>query len=142
MCVANIKDSNIVNGSQGIIVKFKRVVGEKYDYYPVVDFIDVGEVLVGDHKWVSETMPHIGIQQIPLILAWAITIHKSQGSTLTHAEIDVGNDIFEYGQTYVALSRVKTIDGLQLSSFNVNNIKINKRVQEYYKNINTQTLKK
>ena len=65
----------------------------------------------------SEKIPYVGIKQIPLILAWAITIHKAQGVTLDVAQIDAGQNIFECGQTYVALSRIKNIDGLYLSSF-------------------------
>jgi len=65
-------------------------------------------------------------------LAWAITIHKSQGATLDTAEIDVGSDIFECGQTYVALSRVKSLNGLYLTSFDVSKIKINVKVKKYY----------
>jgi ATP-dependent DNA helicase PIF1 len=69
---------------------------------------------------------------VPLILAWALTIHKSQGATLDTAEIDVGSGIFECGQTYVALSRVKSLNGLYLTSFDVRRIKINVKVKEYY----------
>jgi hypothetical protein len=61
-----------------------------------------------------------------------LTIHKSQGATLDTAEIDVGSGIFECGQTYVALSRVKTLDGLYLTSFDAKRIRINKKVQQFY----------
>jgi hypothetical protein len=67
-----------------------------------------------------------------LILAWALTIHKAQGSTLDIAEVDAGSGIFECGQTYVALSRVKSLEGLYLCSFDANRIKINRKVQEFY----------
>jgi hypothetical protein len=70
-----------------------------------------------------------------LILAWALTIHKSQGSTLDAAEIDVGSGIFECGQTYVALSRVKSLNGLYLTSFDVSRIRINKKVQAFYEEL-------
>jgi ATP-dependent DNA helicase PIF1 len=70
-----------------------------------------------------------------LILAWALTIHKSQGSTLDAAEINVGSSIFECGQTYVALSRVKSLDGLYLTSFDYNKIIINKKVKEFYEKL-------
>jgi hypothetical protein len=72
------------------------------------------------------------VSQVPLILAWALTIHKSQGATLDAAEIDVGSGIFECGQTYVALSRVKSLDGLYLTSFDAKRIRINKKVKDFY----------
>jgi ATP-dependent DNA helicase PIF1 len=144
MCVANITNiltgKRISNGSQGIIIKFEYYnssdINIKSSLYPLVNFIGIGNILMIPYIWKSEKIKDIGIQQIPLILAWAITIHKAQGSTVSHAEIDVGQDVFEYGQTYVALSRVKSLDGLRLRSFNVANIKINKRVKQFYKMIN------
>jgi hypothetical protein len=84
------------------------------------------------HSWESDKIPGIGVSQIPLILSWALTIHKSQGATLDAAEIDVGSGIFECGQTYVALSRVKSLEGLYLTSFDAKRIRINKKVKEYY----------
>ena len=90
------------------------------------------------HVWQSETIPGIGVSQIPLILAWALTIHKSQGASIDCAEIDVGSSIFECGQTYVALSRVKSLEGLYLTSFDVNKIKINRKVRDFYAHIQEQ----
>jgi hypothetical protein len=86
--------------------------------------------------WQSDKIPGIGVSQVPLILAWALTIHKSQGATLDAAEIDVGSGIFECGQTYVALSRVKSLDGLYLTSFDASKIRINRKVKEFYDNLN------
>jgi hypothetical protein len=85
--------------------------------------------------WQSDKIPGIGVSQVPLILAWALTIHKSQGATLDAAEIDVGSGIFECGQTYVALSRVKNLDGLYLTSFDASKIRINRKVKEFYDNL-------
>ena len=64
-----------------------------------------------------------------------MTIHKSQGATLDAAEIDVGRGIFECGQTYVALSRVKSLEGLFLTSYDPTKIKINRKVKEYYEKL-------
>ena len=131
MCIINIKsdqgDILICNGSQGIIIEFCNTTG-----CPKVKYNNGIEMVMTRHIWSSDKIPGIGISQIPLILSWALTIHKSQGATLDAAEIDVGSGIFECGQTYVALSRVKSLDGLYLSSFDAKRIRINKKVKEYY----------
>jgi len=75
------------------------------------------------------------LSQIPLLLAWALTIHKAQGSSMESAEIDVGSSIFECGQTYVALSRIKSMEGLYLKSFDPQSIYINPRVREFYQQL-------
>lgn len=132
MCVINIKINNellICNGSQGIVTSFCPA------GFPVVKYNNGFEMIMTLHTWMSEKIIGLCISQIPLILAWALTIHKSQGSTLDAAEIDIGDNIFECGQTYVALSRVKSLDGLYLSSFNYNKIKINKKVKEFYEEL-------
>ena len=72
------------------------------------------------------------VSQIPLMLAWAITVHKSQGMTLDKIECDLAS-AFEEGQVYVAISRVKSIEGLYLKSFNANHVKVNPRVVEFYR---------
>ena len=130
MCIANIDqdcDLPIVNGSQGIIVAFLE--------NPVVKFQNGSVRQIAPHCWNSENVPGISISQIPLIYSWALTIHKSQGVTLDTAQIDVGSRIFECGQTYVALSRVKDINGLYLTSFNYRFIKVNKKAKEFYDNL-------
>ena len=131
MCVANIdmeSDMQIVNGSQGIIIDFK-------DNLPIVKFRNGAIRVMGHQSWMSEKVPWMGVKQIPLILAWAITIHKAQGVTLDVAQIDAGRHIFECGQTYVALSRIKSIDGLYLSAFDPRKIKVNKKVKQFYENL-------
>lgn len=135
MCIINMqsdKGFEICNGSQGIVTGFCEITNN-----PIVKFNNGTVMNMSSHTWTSEKIPGIGISQIPLILAWALTIHKSQGSTLEVAEIDVGSGIFECGQTYVALSRVRSIDGLYLKSFDVSKIKINKKVKDYYESLTT-----
>jgi hypothetical protein len=91
--------------------------------------------MIEPHCWQSEEYPCIAITQYPLCLAWALTIHKIQGATLSMAEIDIGNSVFEYGQTYVALSRVQSLDGLYLSAFEPHRIRANPKVIEFYNKI-------
>ena len=64
-----------------------------------------------------------------------MTIHKVQGATMKLAEMDLGNSIFEYGQIYVALSRVESLEGLYLAAFHAHKIKANPIVKEFYKRI-------
>jgi ATP-dependent DNA helicase PIF1 len=133
MCIINIErlgGEMICNGSQGIITRFSEFGN------PIVKYTDGYEMEMIPHIWASDNIPGIGISQIPLILAWAITIHKSQGTTLTYADIDVGNTIFECGQTYVAMSRVTSLAGLRLSSFDASKIYVNKKVQKFYDELN------
>ena len=124
MCIANL-DPETVNGSQGIILDF-----DKNDN-AIVQFKNTTKT-ISVHSWKSDNIPGLCINQIPLILAWGVTIHKSQGLSLNSAIIDVGNDIFEAGQIYVALSRIKTLEGLYLVNFAINKIKINNKVIEFY----------
>jgi len=129
MCVANISmdsDQQIVNGSQGIVEWFTE------NDIPVVRFNNGLVVPIDPHAWHSEEIEGLSLTQIPLILSWAITIHKSQGVTLDSAVIDAGPDIFEDGQTYVALSRVKTLEGIFLIALDTKRIKANKKVEGYY----------
>ena len=133
MCIVNIEvdDTNpIVNGSRGIVVNINE------NGLPVVKFKSGITRVMNYHIWEIDDTYGYGIKQIPLILAWAITIHKSQGTTLDLAEIDIGSGIFECGQSYVALSRIKNVEGLYLSSFNPSKIKVNKKAQEYYSRFN------
>ena len=135
MCIINIQtDSDtgieVCNGSQGIVTGFCNITGN-----PIVKFNNGIERLMERHVWSSDKIPGIGVSQVPLILAWALTIHKSQGATMDAAEIDVGSGIFECGQTYVALSRVKSLDGLYLTSFDATKIRINRKVKEFYESL-------
>jgi ATP-dependent DNA helicase PIF1 len=135
MCVVNIQTDagtlEICNGSQGIVTGFCKDTG-----YPIVKYNNGIQRVMTRHTWVSEKIEGLSITQVPLILAWALTIHKSQGSTMDAAEIDIGAGIFECGQTYVALSRVKSLDGLYLTSFDASKIKINKKVKLFYHELN------
>ena len=131
MCIVNLEvddNNSIVNGSQGIIIDFKNDL-------PVVKFNNGIIRTIYYHLWKSENIDGIGISQIPLIYAWAITIHKSQGLSIQNGIIGIGASIFECGQTYVALSRITSLEGLYLTCFDPSKIKVNKKVQEFYKSI-------
>ena len=107
-------------------------VADNVDLYPLVRFSNGTERIMARHSWPSENIKGLSIAQVPLILAWAITIHKAQGATLDHMQIDVGSDVFEYGQTYVGLSRVRSLEGLYITSFIPEKIKANPKVHEFY----------
>lgn len=129
MCVSNLDLSKgICNGSTGKVIDF-------INGHPKVKFYNKEELIIEPTIWQSEKIPELSITQYPLILAWALTIHKSQGATLDIAEIDVGSSIFTFGQTYVALSRVRNLEGLYLKSFNENKIKVNTKVKNFYDNL-------
>ena len=72
--------------------------------------------------------------QIPLVLAWALSVHKCQGMTLDRVEIDLSRS-FEYGMVYVALSRVKGLDGLNLLGFDTSRIKVHPKVLQFYEEL-------
>ena len=130
MCVVNINvcgELHIANGSQGIITGFNE------DNLPYVKFNNSKDpILIDYYIWKSEVHKMVGVSQIPLIYSWAITIHKAQGLTLENAIIDIGSNIFAYGQTYVALSRLKSLEGLYLTSFDYSKIKCNPLVKAFY----------
>ena len=132
MCILNMESygqPNIVNGSRGIIKDFTK------EGYPIIEFYSGIQYTMKPHQWKSDIAEGLSIEQIPLIHAWAITIHKSQGLSIEHARMNIGSNIFECGQTYVALSRVKNIQGLFIDELDISKIKINKKVQNFYNQI-------
>ena len=133
MCIVNLDMENrICNGSQGVIID---IIENGAGIMPVVKFTNGIIKHINIHYWQSEEYPTVAIGQFPLILAWAMTIHKIQGATLSLAEMNLGQSIFEYGQTYVALSRVQSLDGLYLSDFNAGRIKTHPKVSRFYNTI-------
>ena len=134
MCVINMEEAMttastpICNGSQGIIIRMTEGIMK----LPVVRFNNGLEMIMNYHTWLSDNIAGIGVSQIPLILSWAITIHKSQGATLERCIIDIGDGVFESGQSYVALSRIKSLEGVSIKSYDVRKIYVNKKVRAFY----------
>lgn len=130
MCCVNLDmEKGICNGSQGIVLDFQEKDGK---YYPIVKYDNGIVETMFEYTWQSESCPTICIRQVPLMWAWAITIHKIQGATLDSAQIDIGKQVFESGQTYVALSRIKSLKGLHITSFDPQTIFANKKVIDFY----------
>jgi len=108
MFVANDFTKGFVNGTRGRVLDFD-------DATPIVVLTSGKEVRVEPHSWSLEEDGRVcaEVSQLPLRLAWAITIHKSQGMSLDAAEIDLSRS-FTPGMGYVALSRVRSMDGIYL----------------------------
>lgn len=125
MCLVNLDfDRGIVNGSIGEVCGF--------DTYPIVNF-NGNIITMKPHAW--EVEKGIKRYQVPLKLCWATTCHKVQGMSLDSAIVDCGGNVFEYGQSYVALSRVRSLDGLYLVDFESSQVKVNPKVADFYKKL-------
>lgn len=126
--IKNDPENQYCNGSLGTVVRFE-------DHLPIVKIARTGKEIQFDYsKW--ETRGPGGeilasFEQIPLKLAYALTIHKSQGMTLDFAEVDP-RGIFMEGQLYVALSRVRSLEGLRLLGWHNKYVKANKEALDFY----------
>lgn len=127
MFIKNDTSGRYVNGTRGVVVNF-----DKKDGWPVVKTYDNDIIIAHPEEWKYESgdVVRATLMQVPLRLAWAITIHKSQGMTLDAAEMDLG-DAFEPGMGYVALSRVRSLSGLKLMNLNELALKVNTRVLQH-----------
>ena len=124
----------IVNGTRGVVTSFgldfvmiKLVSGQEY---PVTYFHVKPEMF--------ERFPDklIDFKYMPLSLSWAMSIHKSQGTTLDCMEVDLGSDIFSHGQAYVGLSRATSSSAVRIVKLDKRSFSANKEVLEFYKKIN------
>ena len=125
ICIKNDTERRYVNGSMGVVVDFE------VDDSPIVELVSGRRVAIKADSWRIEEDGKVKaeISQLPIKLAWAITVHKSQGMTLERAEIDLSR-AFAAGQGYVALSRLKSLEGLHLVGFNPQALMVSEIVRE------------
>ncbi|KAF8360407.1 pif-1 [Pristionchus pacificus] len=137
MLTANLDLSRqLSNGSRGVIDGFSE------KKWPLVKFIATNEIVeIIPHRF-HIRLPYLEDttcirNQIPLQLAWAISIHKSQGLTLDAVQVSLSR-VFEEGQAYVALSRARSLSSLRVLDFDLSAIRANRKVVAYYTNLLTQ----
>lgn len=128
MLLKNVSISGgLVNGARGIVASF-------IDGIPLIRFKNKREYLAKPEKWIIKTATGgiITRKQIPLKLAWAFSIHKSQGLTLDCVEMSLAK-VFEAGQAYVALSRAQSLDSIRVLDFDAKQVWANPDVLQFYK---------
>lgn len=136
MLICNLApELGLVNGSRGVIVEFTGA-GE----LPVVEFVNGVRQPIGTHAWPIDEYEFVSRVQIPLRLAYASTIHKSQGCSLDSALIDIGSSNWEHGQSYTALSRCRSLDALYVYDFTPTSFKVHPSVTAFYKNFVSSTM--
>jgi ATP-dependent exoDNAse (exonuclease V) alpha subunit len=133
MCTKNNQKERFVNGTLGKVVGF-----DEFNGHPIIKTKNGREILIEPMDWIVEENGKIRAQitQVPLRLAWAITVHKSQGMSMDAAVMDL-SQVFEFGQGYVALSRVRRLSGLYLLGINEHALKVHPEILEkdiYFKN--------
>jgi ATP-dependent DNA helicase PIF1 len=129
-------EHGLVNGSRGIVERFC----DGPEAYPMVKFRNGEVIIISPAAWASEDVDGLTREQIPLRLAYAITIHKAQGATLDCALIDVGDNTFEYGQAYVALSRVRSLDCLYIWDLKPSAFMVHPKVKAFLDSVNESSL--
>jgi ATP-dependent DNA helicase PIF1 len=136
MLIANTDiDSGLVNGSRGVVVDFCPATE-----LPIVEFLNGVKKIVGTHTWPIEDYEFVSRAQVPLRLAWASTTHKVQGATLDSALIDIGSGVFEFGQAYVALSRVRSLEALYVYDFEPTAFKVHPKVKTFYSDLKVKEI--
>ncbi|MEO0787764.1 MAG: AAA family ATPase [Bacteroidota bacterium] len=142
MAIRNDSERRFVNGSIGMVTACDKdeatvVFGQGEQMQEVKIGLEEWEILKYQLKEDDPsqiTTEAVGtFKQLPLKLAWAVTIHKAQGKTFDRVIIDMGRGAFEHGQTYVALSRCRTLEGIILSKkLSFRDLLVDEQVVEYY----------
>ena len=131
MLIANVDaDAGLVNGTRGYITGFCAATDR-----PIVEFMNGTRKPIGFHNWPIEEYEFCARSQIPLRLAWACTTHKAQGASLDSALVDIGAGNFEFGQAYVALSRVRSLEALYVHDFEPTVFKAHPKVKAFYESL-------
>ncbi|XP_068056140.1 ATP-dependent DNA helicase PIF1 [Anomalospiza imberbis] len=127
----------LVNGARGVVVGFES----EQKGLPKVKFLCGVTQLIKMEKWVIKgpSGVHLSRQQLPLKLAWAISIHKSQGMSLDCVEISLSR-VFESGQAYVALSRARSLAGLRVLDFDPKAVRADPAVLQFYRQLRRHQL--
>ncbi|KAF1631942.1 ATP-dependent DNA helicase PIF1, partial [Eudyptes filholi] len=122
----------LVNGARGVVVGFES----EQKGLPKVRFLCGVTQVIKMEKWVFKgpSGVHLSRQQLPLKLAWAISIHKSQGMSLDCVEISLSR-VFESGQAYVALSRARSLAGLRVLDFDPKVVRADPSVLQFYRQL-------
>lgn len=126
MFTKNNPREGFVNGTLGTVVGFGSTSG-----HPLVKTVNGATIETAPLEWAVEEngVVRARITQVPLRLAWAITVHKSQGMSLDAAVMDLSS-VFEFGQGYVALSRVRRLSGLHLLGWNERTFQVHPEILE------------
>ncbi|KAF5679187.1 mitochondrial dna helicase [Fusarium heterosporum] len=128
-----------------------EMIEDRLTFYPVVRFVMPDGIKRthfcepaewGVERWVADPFAEDGWRveklatrtQVPLLLAWALSIHKAQGQTLDRVKVDLDR-VFETGQAYVALSRSRSIDGLQVLNFDPDKVTVHPKAKAFYKSL-------
>jgi len=125
MFVKNNFEAGYVNGTLGKVVDYDD------NKYPIIEITSGRHIVTSPTTWNMEENNEVvaSVRQIPLRLAWAITVHKSQGMSLDAAEIDLSKS-FVYGMGYVALSRIRRLDNIKLMGINQIALQVSPEVVE------------
>jgi ATP-dependent DNA helicase PIF1 len=136
MCVKNNFDKGYVNGTLGVVVACAPDMDPVIMTAPSRDFPQGQRITIEEASWKIEDEGRVlaEITQYPLRLAWAITVHKSQGMSLDAIEVDLSRS-FEPGMGYVALSRVRTLAGLTILGINEAALQVHPEVLKYDRNL-------
>jgi hypothetical protein len=124
MCTKNNQKERFANGTLGVVIGF-----DEFSGCPIIKTHNGRLITVDPMDWTVEDNGKIRgqIRQVPLRLAWAMTVHKSQGMSLDAAVMDLSH-VFEFGQGYVALSRVRNLTGLYLLGLNDHALKVHPKI--------------